>query len=155
MTGESMILATSLRGPVAQWSDIASMVQPQPWMQQALCAQTDPEAFFPDKGGSTREAKKMCASCTVVEQCLEYAMARDERFGIWGGKSERERRAMKRPKLSANQERVLREMSELKATNREIASVLHLSALTIGQYRRALRLPVAPQGRPITNGASA
>jgi len=62
----------------------------------ALCAQTDPEAFFPEKGGSTREAKRVCLSCDVRSQCLEYALAHDERFGIWGGLSERERRRLKR-----------------------------------------------------------
>jgi WhiB family transcriptional regulator, redox-sensing transcriptional regulator len=66
------------------------------WQDRALCAQTDPEAFFPEKGGSTREAKKICLGCEVRSECLEYALAKDERFGIWGGLSERERRRLKR-----------------------------------------------------------
>lgn len=66
------------------------------WQERALCAQTDPEAFFPEKGGSTREAKKVCTGCEVRTECLEYALANDERFGIWGGLSERERRKLKR-----------------------------------------------------------
>ena len=66
------------------------------WQERALCAQTDPEAFFPEKGGSTREAKRVCTSCDVRSECLEYALAHDERFGIWGGLSERERRRLKR-----------------------------------------------------------
>lgn len=66
------------------------------WQDRALCAQTDPEAFFPEKGGSTREAKRVCASCDVRGECLDYALAHDERFGIWGGLSERERRKLKR-----------------------------------------------------------
>ena len=66
------------------------------WQERALCAQTDPEAFFPEKGGSTREAKKVCTGCEVRAECLEYALANDERFGIWGGLSERERRKLKR-----------------------------------------------------------
>ena len=66
------------------------------WQERALCAQTDPEAFFPEKGGSTREAKKVCTQCEVRAECLEYALANDERFGIWGGLSERERRKLKR-----------------------------------------------------------
>lgn len=69
---------------------------PLAWQADALCAQTDPEAFFPEKGGSTREAKKICASCEVRAQCLEYALKNDERFGIWGGLSERERRKLRR-----------------------------------------------------------
>lgn len=66
------------------------------WQERALCAQTDPEAFFPEKGGSTREAKKVCTQCEVRAECLDYALAHDERFGIWGGLSERERRKLKR-----------------------------------------------------------
>ena len=75
-------------------------VAPEPvddeWQERALCAQTDPEAFFPEKGGSTREAKRICLGCEVRDSCLEYALAHDERFGIWGGLSERERRRLKR-----------------------------------------------------------
>lgn len=66
------------------------------WQERALCAQTDPEAFFPEKGGSTREAKRICTRCEVKAECLEFALAHDERFGIWGGLSERERRKVKR-----------------------------------------------------------
>jgi WhiB family transcriptional regulator, redox-sensing transcriptional regulator len=66
------------------------------WQERGLCAQTDPEAFFPEKGGSTREAKKVCLTCDVRQECLEYALAHDERFGIWGGLSERERRKLKK-----------------------------------------------------------
>ena len=66
------------------------------WQERALCAQTDPEAFFPEKGGSTREAKRICTRCEVRAECLEYALGQDERFGIWGGLSERERRKLKR-----------------------------------------------------------
>ena len=66
------------------------------WHERALCAQTDPESFFPEKGGSTREAKRICSGCEVRAECLEYALANDERFGIWGGLSERERRRLRR-----------------------------------------------------------
>lgn len=65
------------------------------WQERALCAQTDPESFFPEKGGSTREAKRVCTTCDVRGKCLEYALANDERFGIWGGRR-RERRKLKR-----------------------------------------------------------
>jgi WhiB family redox-sensing transcriptional regulator len=66
------------------------------WQERALCAETDPESFFPEKGGSTREAKRVCLSCEVRAECLEYALTHDERFGIWGGLSERERRRVKK-----------------------------------------------------------
>lgn len=86
-------------GPIT-WSDAAASLAavdgPLAWQQHALCAQTDPEAFFPEKGGSTREAKAVCRACDVRAECLEYALANDERFGIWGGLSERERRRLRR-----------------------------------------------------------
>ncbi|MEY3019155.1 MAG: putative transcriptional regulator, WhiB family [Actinomycetota bacterium] len=70
--------------------------QERAWMIDARCLDADPEAFFPEKGGSTREAKRICSACPVRDECLEYALANDERFGIWGGLSERERRRVKR-----------------------------------------------------------
>ena len=75
---------------------IGAEADAQSWQERALCAETDPEAFFPEKGGSTREAKKICTGCEVKAECLEYALANDERFGIWGGLSERERRRLRR-----------------------------------------------------------
>lgn len=66
------------------------------WMLEAKCLDADPEAFFPEKGGSTREAKRICGVCPVRNECLEHALAHEERFGIWGGLSERERRRAKR-----------------------------------------------------------
>lgn len=66
------------------------------WMEQSRCLDADPDAFFPEKGGSTREAKRICSACDVREECLAYALENEERFGIWGGLSERERRRLKR-----------------------------------------------------------
>lgn len=74
---------------------LEDLVVPE-WVADALCSQTDPESFFPEKGGSTREAKRVCRTCTVAAECLDWALDNDERFGIWGGLSERERRALKR-----------------------------------------------------------
>ena len=65
------------------------------WRQQALCAETDPEEFFAEIGGSTRIAKQICGACEVRPECLSHALANDERFGVWGGLSERERRRLK------------------------------------------------------------
>ena len=71
-------------------------IETLPWASEARCLQADPDTFFPEKGGSTREAKRICAECEVRTECLEYALENDERFGIWGGLSERERRKLKR-----------------------------------------------------------
>jgi len=66
------------------------------WARDGLCAQTDPEVFFPGKGASSAAAKRVCAGCAVRAACLAAALARGERFGVWGGLSERERRALRR-----------------------------------------------------------
>lgn len=65
------------------------------WQDLALCAETDPEAYFPEKGGSTAAAKATCDRCDVREQCLDYALTEDIHFGVWGGTSERERRKLR------------------------------------------------------------
>jgi WhiB family transcriptional regulator, redox-sensing transcriptional regulator len=70
--------------------------RPPHWTEAALCAQVGDDFWFPEKGGSTREAKKVCRACEVKSDCLDYALENDERFGIWGGMSERERRRLKR-----------------------------------------------------------
>jgi WhiB family redox-sensing transcriptional regulator len=65
------------------------------WREWALCAEVDPEAFFPEKGESTRAAKDICRRCLVRVECLRSALANDERFGVWGGLSDRERRRLR------------------------------------------------------------
>ena len=66
------------------------------WQEFANCLGVDPDLFFPERGASTREAKSVCRGCVVREDCLEYALQNGEKFGIWGGMSERERRRIRR-----------------------------------------------------------
>ncbi|QDQ14694.1 WhiB family transcriptional regulator [Streptomyces spectabilis] len=70
------------------------------WQEQALCAQTGPDFFFPDPGSSVREAKRICRLCDMRSACLAYALDNDERFGVWGGLSEKERQSLRREKVS-------------------------------------------------------
>jgi hypothetical protein len=84
-------------------------------IQEALCAQIDPELFFPDKGGSNREAKEICRACTIVPECLLESLENDFTDGIWGGLSARERQVMKRNKLQVV---LLREEVEKRARER-------------------------------------
>ncbi len=99
MTSNSGVMTTAYLALVT--GAIAS-ADAEPWEDRALCAQTDPEAFFPEKGGSTREAKRVCRSCEVRAECLEFALAHSDgpygfgRFGIWGGTSDQERRRLRR-----------------------------------------------------------
>ncbi|MDQ3643148.1 MAG: WhiB family transcriptional regulator [Acidimicrobiales bacterium] len=71
------------------------------WQGQANCLGVDPDLFFPERGASTREAKGVCRGCVVREECLEYALVNGEKFGIWGGLSERERRRIRRQRTLA------------------------------------------------------
>lgn len=74
----------------------SALFAPPAWYADASCAQTDPELFFPGKGGSPKAAKRICARCPVAAQCLEYALENDEAFGVWGGTTENQRRGMRR-----------------------------------------------------------
>jgi WhiB family redox-sensing transcriptional regulator len=101
-------------GPGAVWSSFrveeADMristaaetdVEVRSWQDFANCLGVDPDLFFPERGASTREAKEVCRGCVVREECLEYALANGEKFGIWGGMSERERRRIRRQRALA------------------------------------------------------
>jgi hypothetical protein len=61
------------------------------WRMAGLCAQADPDAFFPEDEQWSGEAKRVCARCPVAATCLAYALAADERWGIWGGLTTKER----------------------------------------------------------------
>jgi WhiB family redox-sensing transcriptional regulator len=76
--------------------DILSGMEDRGWQSRANCMGVDPDLFFPERGASTREAKEVCRGCVAREDCLEYALDNGEKFGIWGGMSERERRRLRR-----------------------------------------------------------
>lgn len=64
------------------------------WMAAAVCSSSDPELWFPEKGQSTAPAKAICRGCPSRVECLQYALDNNERFGVWGALSERERRRL-------------------------------------------------------------
>jgi WhiB family redox-sensing transcriptional regulator len=69
------------------------------WMSQANCLGINPDLFFPERGESVTEAKAVCADCIVRNRCREYAITNNEKFGIWGGTSERERRRIRKQRM--------------------------------------------------------
>ncbi len=71
------------------------------WQDLANCRGADADLFFPERGASTRTAKSICRECTVQADCLEFAIVSGEKFGIWGGLSERERRKIRRQRAVA------------------------------------------------------
>lgn len=64
------------------------------WAAKAMCKGTDPDKFFPERGGSTREARQICRSCPVCDECREFAVKKNEKYGVWGDTVEKERRAI-------------------------------------------------------------
>jgi WhiB family redox-sensing transcriptional regulator len=75
------------------------------WQDLANCRGADPDLFFPERGASTRTAKSICRQCSVQGACLEFAIVSSEKFGIWGGMSERERRRIRRERALAGRQR--------------------------------------------------
>ncbi len=77
------------------------------WQDAANCTGANADLFFPERGASTRRAKQICGECDVLVECLEYAIANGEKFGIWGGLSERERRRIRKERAIQRQRRAV------------------------------------------------
>lgn len=78
--------------PGAIWEALGEMLERPEWQRQGLCRVYPDVNWYPERGESTVAAKAICARCPVQAQCLEYALARREHNGVWGGTSDRERR---------------------------------------------------------------
>ena len=75
----------------------ATPVERRDWWESAACLEADPELFFPvaARGPGRDEiarAKEVCAACRVRRQCLQFALATHQMYGVWGGTTEEERR---------------------------------------------------------------
>jgi len=90
--------------PLRQMDNHAPDIQPptrHPWMDEALCTQTNPDLFFEasteryvSKPSGAREtvAKSICRRCPVLEDCRAWVTENPQEYGIWAGMTERERR---------------------------------------------------------------
>lgn len=87
---------TNVIKPINNSNDLADGAETTDWSDRGNCQGVDPDLFFPERGASTREAREVCRGCVVRSECLEYALVNGEKFGIWGGLSERERRRLRR-----------------------------------------------------------
>jgi WhiB family redox-sensing transcriptional regulator len=65
------------------------------WRELAACRGTGLEVFFPGRGESAGPARQVCAGCPVRQPCLDYAITNRIAYGVWGGLTERERRALR------------------------------------------------------------
>ena len=81
---------------VGGWADLAAEIldtdpSPRDWIGGAVCAQTDPDIFFPNRGQSTAAATLVCQACPVKTACAQWAADAGERYGVWGGINTRAR----------------------------------------------------------------
>jgi DNA-binding CsgD family transcriptional regulator len=113
------------------------------WRESALCAQTDPDLFFPEKGGSAVAPKKICAACTVREACLQDALDTDDVWdGIRGGMSPTERRALRpggEPEGLTHRDLAVKRMVEANMTSAAIAREIGVDPRTVDRIRAKVR----------------
>jgi len=136
--------------------DFLNIIAPPAWTTDALCAQVDPDLFYPESGAPNRDAKRVCAGCEVRAECLAYALAHRERFGVWGGTTERERRRMRRGPVTPSPDRrtgVIRQLATT-LTDPEIAARLDCSARTVLRIRSAAGIPPARPAGDTRAGAA-
>jgi len=100
MTLEESSVPTTAPHP-SPFSEPGDLFASAAFMAFGACRGTDPDVFFPDRGESLEPAKQVCAGCVVRDECLEHALRNGERFGVWGGTSERERRRIRRQRRTA------------------------------------------------------
>lgn len=88
------------------------IVQPQRWVNRAACRGMNPELFYGERGANlaVAAAKAVCRTCPVTADCLAYALDNNEMWGVWGGCSISDRRAMRRGAPIAAGERSLPEI---------------------------------------------
>ncbi len=103
------------------------------WQLAANCLGVDPDLFFPERGASTKEAKAVCQACEVRGDCLEYALANGEKFGIWGGLSERERRRIRRQRALGRAAEMARSATDaVRDAGTTTTALIVLTAASIG-----------------------
>lgn len=145
--GQSMDAATV---EIAETEDVQprSTRRSGEWRERALCAQSDPERFFPEKGNSTVAAKKICNTCDVIDECLSHALENGEKFGIWGGLTPKERQLMC-PEVPGQGliARLRRDSAvmELRKHGRNIASIVRTTGLNERTVHRIIERAGAAQ----------
>ena len=87
--------------PATRWGAVFGQTMGE-WVSRALCAQTDPELFFPERGESGNLARRICADCEVREECLEFALKDPTTVGVWGGTTTHQRRQINQQRRGRN-----------------------------------------------------
>jgi WhiB family redox-sensing transcriptional regulator len=91
---------------MSSFSILVGTAEEREWMEQSSCKGMSPSIFHPEEEDPEYErrvfdAKAICHSCAVESECLVWALTRGEKLGVWGGKSEQERRRLRRKKVTS------------------------------------------------------
>lgn len=138
-------LATSRRFPTIDPSGIGRDGEDLSWQNHAACRDADPELFYPEPGPGMHEqvaeAKALCAGCPVRADCGAYALRTRERFGIWGGQADRQRRATRRrTRRPGRCDRDIAHLTAAGLTAEHIAAKLGIAPRTVTRARARLRI---------------
>lgn len=101
----------------------------QDWRSRAACTDADPELFFPPDGASVAAARRICSGCPVQFECLKHALAAPEKWGVWGGLTEAQRRRL-RPRTSG--------ASRFRGVTRHKNGVKWVARISVGRRRKYL-----------------
>ena len=134
---------------------LLGITRPPEWMAAGLCTQVDPELFWPESGHDSRDARAVCGRCPVRVECLDYAFTNRERYGVWGGMSERQRRTLRetggRPRRPDERVDVVRLLAAT-LSDSQIAVQLGCSRRTVRDIRASAGIPPARARRGGTTG---
>lgn len=130
-------------------ASVLDLLERPVWFARAACRGMDTEAWFPGRGGDSRTAKAVCEGCPVRCECAAYGV--NERFGIWGGASDRERRRLRRPEASSASSEVQQrsalyawrrseEARDLRAQRAELAALLYLDGVKPAEIGRLVNI---------------
>jgi WhiB family transcriptional regulator, redox-sensing transcriptional regulator len=86
------------------------------WALQGACIEAEPDALFV-RGAAQQLAKQVCMSCPVIAECLADALDNRTEFGVWGGMTERERRALLKRRPGVTSWKALFEADRLRQEN--------------------------------------
>jgi WhiB family transcriptional regulator, redox-sensing transcriptional regulator len=113
------------------------------WQDGALCTEVSPDLWFPEKGAGNEPAKRVCRSCEVRIPCLQYALENNERFGIFGGMSEPERRAARKTGMTAAEAIAAQGAARMRKARRTAANNQRLARQRQHRSEAAARIEAA------------
>lgn len=111
------------------------------WQDGAACVGVETALFFPERAADPRPAQAVCATCPVAQQCLEYALTVGEDFGIWGGKTARDRRSILQARSGAHQTGLVGALALRGLKQRELAERLGVNRSSVSLWARGINTP--------------